>query len=49
MFADEMPGLPDNITPSISGGFWVGSGHVRTSIDNTLSRYPMIRNIMAKV
>ena len=29
IFADNLPGLPDNITPSSGGGYWVGLGAVR--------------------
>ena len=49
VFADEMPGVPDNISPSSSGGFWIGFAFLRTNITSVLGKYTSIRNLIVKV
>ena len=53
MFADNLPGLPDNIRRSERGGYWVAFAVVRHpekfSVWDTLSNKPWIRRQMAKV
>ena len=44
-----MPGVPDNISPSASGGFWIGFAFLRTNITSVLGKYPSIRNLIVKV
>ena len=51
IFHDNLPGLPDNIRRSHSGGYWVGLASVRKGfsfIDFGASR-PWIRSLMTKV
>ena len=53
MFADNLPGLPDNIRLSNKGGYWVAFAVTRHpdrfSVWDTLSNRPWIRRQMAKV
>ena len=53
IFADNLPGLPDNIRRSSSGGYWVGSATVRhpnrPAIYDWAARMPFIRRVIAKV
>ncbi|KAJ8045376.1 Adipocyte plasma membrane-associated protein [Holothuria leucospilota] len=54
IFVDNLPGLPDNIRPSSSGGYWVGIHftHLRTGsvpILNFLAERPMLRKQLMKV
>ena len=50
MFIEKLPGLPDNISPSSSGGYWVGFAVTRESgISDFLGRYPLLRTIIVKV
>ena len=44
-----MPGVPDNVSPSSSGGFWIGFAFLRTNIISVLGKYPSIRNLIVKV
>lgn len=50
IFADNLPGLPDNITPSSGGGYWVGLGAVRDNglLDMLVER-PWLRLLGYKV
>lgn len=49
-FSDNLPGIPDNISPSSSGGYWVGFAFVRVSdVLDTLTMLPAIRSVIAKV
>ena len=53
VFADNLVGIPDNISPASSGGYWVGSGASRHSgyfvFLHFLARWPRLKNIVAKV
>ncbi len=54
VFADNLPGAPDNITPSSTGGYWVGLAFVggrRGSLPlfDFLATKPWLRNLIAKV
>ncbi|KAM7284485.1 adipocyte plasma membrane-associated protein [Ixodes scapularis] len=47
VFADNLPGEPDNIRPSKSGGYWVafatGRGNDSTNICDLVARYPLVK------
>ena len=50
VFVENLPGYPDNIRPSSSGGYWVGMSMVFTEFDDLLMfAYPRARNFLAKV
>ena len=50
IFADNLLGLPDNITPARSGGYWVGCGASRhTGLMDYLGRSPWLKNLITKV
>ena len=53
IFADNLPGLPDNIRPSSSGGYWVALAVVRHpdlwSTWDFLGPRPWIKRIVARV
>ncbi|KAJ8045375.1 Adipocyte plasma membrane-associated protein [Holothuria leucospilota] len=54
IFVDNLPGIPDNIRPSSSGGYWVGIHftHLRTGsvpILNFLAERPMLRKQLMKI
>ena len=53
LFADNLPGLPDNIRQSKSGGYWVGTAIVRhpsrPPVYDWSARVPFIRRVIAKV
>lgn len=50
MFADNLIGLPDNLSPSTSGGYWVGIAAIRTPFANFLtSNLVSLRSLLAKV
>jgi hypothetical protein len=49
IFMNELPGLPDNITPSSSGGYWIGYATLRNPQTDAFGRWPMIRNIIVKL
>ena len=53
VFADNLPGLPDNIRQSRSGGFWVGTASFRREekfslIDFAMTR-PWLRDFTSRV
>lgn len=52
-FMDNLPGFPDNIRPSSSGGFWVAMSAVRPnpgfSMLDFLSQRPWIKKLIFKV
>ena len=53
VFADNLPGLPDNIRRSKSGGYWVGFATTRhpnrpKSYD-WLVQFPFIKRVISKV
>lgn len=52
-FVDNLPGFPDNIRPSSSGGYWVSMAAVRPnpgfSMLDFLSQRPWIKKLIFKV
>ncbi|XP_033127979.1 adipocyte plasma membrane-associated protein-like [Anneissia japonica] len=53
-FIANLPGMPDNLSPSSSGGFWIGlafpGGRLGSMpVFDFLFKHPWIRNIIAKV
>ena len=49
MFAQNLPGLPDNIRLSSRGGYWVGLALSRTEMIDLLAKYPRAKNFILKV
>lgn len=49
IFVDNLPGLPDNISHSSKGGYWIGIAAVRTTVMEVIVRTPIIRKILSKV
>ena len=49
IFVNNMMGMPDNITPSHNGGYWVGFATLRNKLKDSFAYLPFIRNIIAKV
>ena len=50
VFAENLPGLPDNISPSSSGGYWLGVAITRQSrLIDFLTRFPFVRSLIVKV
>lgn len=53
MFVENMPGFPDNIRLSSSGGYWVAMSAVRPnpgfSLLDFLSEKPWIKRMISKV
>lgn len=53
MFVENMPGFPDNIRPSSSGGYWVAAATIRAnpgfSMLDFLSDKPFIKRMIFKV
>lgn len=52
-FMENLPGFPDNIRPSSSGGYWVAMSAVRPnpgfSMLDFLSQRPWIKKLLFKV
>lgn len=52
-FMENLPGFPDNIRPSSSGGYWVAMSAVRAnpgfSMLDFLSQRPWIKKLLFKV
>eukprot|EP00731_Ephydatia_muelleri_P022650 Em0015g233a len=49
-FAQNLPGLPDNITPSSRGGYWVGFGALRDNgVLDMMAGLPWLRALVYKV
>lgn len=49
MFVENLPGYPDNIRLSSTGGYWVAMSMVFTEFDDMLTySYPRARNFLAK-
>ena len=51
-FAENLPGLPDNIRKAKGGGYWLATGGIRKapfSFIDFIGPYPFIRNAIAKV
>ena len=53
LFAENLPGLPDNIRRSKSGGYWVGAAIVRhpnrPQLYDWTAGMPFVRRVVAKV
>ena len=52
LFADNLPGFPDNIRASVNGGYWVALPSARKwpfSFLDFIAPYPRVKNIVAKV
>lgn len=53
LFMENLPGLPDNIRPSSSGGYWVGMATARRggkfSLLDFAAPRPWIRKLITKV
>lgn len=49
VFMDNLPGLPDNIRLSSSGGYWVGMATKRSSVYDFMARQPWIKKFLTKV
>jgi len=53
VFADNLPGFPDNIRMSHNGTYWVGIAFVRRkdtfSFADSLGPYPFLRKMIAKI
>ena len=57
MFSENLPGLPDNLSPSSDGGYWLalalpryeGVGFMGFDINTYASTRPWIRRLVAKV
>lgn len=53
LFVENLPGFPDNIRPSSSGGYWVGMSTIRAnpgfSMLDFLSERPYIKRMIFKV
>lgn len=50
VFADNLRGTPDNISPSSSGGYWIGIAVVRYAlIELMANKLSFMRNIIVKV
>lgn len=49
VFAQNLPGIPDNIRLSSNGGYWVGLASIRTGFSDLLTQYPRARSFIAKV
>eukprot|EP00731_Ephydatia_muelleri_P022636 Em0015g219a len=49
VFVDNLPGLPDNIKPSLRGGYWVALAVVRLyGLLDTMASLPGLRSFIAK-
>ncbi|XP_045836364.1 adipocyte plasma membrane-associated protein isoform X2 [Meles meles] len=53
LFVENLPGFPDNIRPSSSGGYWVGMATIRSnpgfSMLDFLSERPYIKRMIFKI
>lgn len=50
VFADNLQGTPDNISPSSSGGYWIGIAMVRFALmDLVADKFSFMRNVIVKV
>lgn len=49
VFAQNLPGMPDNIRLSSKGGYWVGFASIRTDVSDLIIQYPRARRFIAKV
>jgi len=49
VFAQNLPGIPDNIRLSSQGGYWVGLSLGRSETMDLMAQYPRARNFLAKI
>lgn len=49
VFADNLPGFPDNITTAPDGGFWVALPNPRSGLVDKLSNWPRLRGLLARI
>lgn len=49
VFADNLPGFPDNIRADEKGNFWVATPTIRDGLVDALADKPAIRKVLAKV
>uniref|UniRef100_A0A914X8H6 Adipocyte plasma membrane-associated protein n=1 Tax=Plectus sambesii TaxID=2011161 RepID=A0A914X8H6_9BILA len=49
VFADNIPGYPDNIRLARNGSLWVPIAAVRTADDNLLAQMPKLRTLLTKL
>jgi ribose transport system permease protein len=49
VFADNLPGFPDNIRLARNGSLWVPIAAVRTAEDNLFAQMPKLRTLLTKV
>ncbi len=49
IFADNLPGFPDNLSRSADGQFWVAIVSPRDSVVDFLHRYPTLKKLIAKL
>ncbi|MDO9238315.1 MAG: SMP-30/gluconolactonase/LRE family protein [Aquabacterium sp.] len=49
VFADNLPGFPDNLTRSSSGRIWVGLTKPRSPVVDALAPYPFLRQITLRL
>ena len=50
MFLDNLPGLPDNISPNIRGdGYWIAFAATRTIFTDYMAQLPTLRALIVKV
>lgn len=52
VFIDNLPGLPDNVSPTSGGdGYWVAFALARTAptLEHLLTEFPSLRSLIVKV
>lgn len=49
VFMDNLPGLPDNIRLSSSGGYWVGMATLRSKVYDFMAGNPWLRKLVTKI
>ena len=49
VFADNLPGFPDNLAVDDKGRYWVAFPTLRNSQVDTLHRYPWLKDLVAKL
>ena len=50
VFIDNLPGLPDNVSPNSRGdGYWVAFAVTRTWLMDRLAQLPSLRSLAVKV
>jgi hypothetical protein len=49
VFMDNLPGLPDNIRLSSSGGYWIGMATLRSKVYDYMAENPWLKKMVTKV